>query len=46
MDCFEGCIEISDSYIQRINSLLNDYKNGNIESDLRTEVLRKLQIQN
>ena len=46
MDCFEGCIENSDSYIQKINSLLNDYKNGNIESDLRTEVLMKLQIKN
>lgn len=30
MDCFEGCIENSDSYIQRINSLLDDYKNGNV----------------
>lgn len=45
MDCFEGCIENSDSYIQRINSLLDDYKNGNIASDLRTEILRELQIQ-
>ncbi|SFB99451.1 Immunity protein Imm6 [Bacillus sp. OV322] len=42
MDCFEKCIENSDIYIQRINTLLNDYKNGDIEADLRTEVLRKL----
>jgi len=46
MDCFEKCIENSEIYIQRINSFLNDYKNGNIASDLRTEVLRELQIQN
>ncbi|NMD71264.1 hypothetical protein HHO41_13245 [Bacillus sp. DNRA2] len=46
MDCFERCVQNSDSYIQRINSLLDDYKNGNITSDLRTEVLRELQIQN
>lgn len=46
MDCFAKCIEDSDSYIQRINFLLDDYKNGNIASDLRTEVLRELQIQN
>ena len=46
MDCFEGCIEDSDSYIQRINFFLDDYKNGNMASDLRTEVLRELNIQN
>ncbi|HFK1545150.1 TPA: Imm6 family immunity protein [Bacillus albus] len=46
MDCFAKCIENSDSYIQRINFLLDDYKNGNITSDLRTEVLSELQIQN
>lgn len=46
MDCFEKCIENSDIYIQRINSLLNDYKTGDIASDLRTEVLKKLEIQN
>ena len=47
MDCFESCIENSNSYIQRMDSLLNnDYKNGNITSDLRTKVLRELQIQN
>ncbi|MCJ7989247.1 Imm6 family immunity protein [Priestia megaterium] len=45
MDCFERCIENSDSYIQRINSLLDDHKNRDIASDLRTEVLKELQIQ-
>ena len=45
MDCFERCIENSDRYIQKIKFFLEDYKNGNIASDLRTEVLRKLQIQ-
>ncbi|API92407.1 MULTISPECIES: Imm6 family immunity protein [unclassified Virgibacillus] len=46
MDCFSKCIEDSDSYIQRIIFFLDDYKNGNIAGDLRTEVLRGLQIQN
>ena len=47
MDCFEKCIEDSDRYIQRINSLLANYKNENIAaSDLRTEILKELQIQN
>ncbi|MBU8684316.1 Imm6 family immunity protein [Bacillus haynesii] len=46
IDCFEKCIEDSDSYIQRINSLLDDYKNGDIASDLRKKILRELQIQN
>lgn len=47
MDCFEKCIENSDRYIQRINSLLVNYKNENIAaSDLRTEILKELQIQN
>ncbi|CAG9612019.1 hypothetical protein BACCIP111899_01191 [Bacillus rhizoplanae] len=44
IDCFEKCIEDSDSYILRINSLLTKYKNEDITSDLRTEVLRDLQI--
>ncbi|MCY8371622.1 Imm6 family immunity protein [Bacillus haynesii] len=46
IDCFEKCIEDSDSYIQRINSLLDDYKDGDIASDLRKKILRELQIQN
>lgn len=46
IDCFEKCIENSSSYIQRINSFLDGYKDENIVSDLRTEVLRELQIQN
>jgi Immunity protein Imm6 len=44
-DCFATCIKDSNRYIQRMNLFLNDYKNGKIESDLRTEVLKKLQIQ-
>lgn len=44
VDCFEGCIENADIYIQRLYVLLEDYKNGNIMSNLRTEVLRKLEI--
>lgn len=46
IDCFEKCIENSSSYIQRINSFLDGYNDENIVSDLRTEVLRELQIQN
>ncbi|WP_019240757.1 MULTISPECIES: Imm6 family immunity protein [Bacillus] len=46
MNCFERCIENSNSYIRRIISLLDENKKGNIASDLRTEVLRELQIQN
>lgn len=46
IDCFAKVIENPDSYIQRINLFLDDYKNGKFLSDLRTEVLRKLQIQN
>ncbi|GGF84081.1 Imm6 family immunity protein [Paenibacillus aceti] len=44
MDCFERCVEESDSYIQRIVFLLEDCKNGNITSDIQAEVLKKLQI--
>ncbi|PTY79372.1 hypothetical protein B5V89_06410 [Heyndrickxia sporothermodurans] len=46
IDCFGKCIKDSDSYIQRIISLLDKYKSGNTTSDLRTEVLRELKIQN
>lgn len=45
IDCFEKCIENSDDYIQRINSLLDGYKDEQHPSDLRKEVLRELQIQ-
>ncbi|WP_018931495.1 Imm6 family immunity protein [Gracilibacillus lacisalsi] len=44
IECFKKCVENSESYIQTINSLLDDYSKGNIESDLQTEVLRELQI--
>ncbi|WP_175639263.1 Imm6 family immunity protein [Metabacillus schmidteae] len=43
-DCFEKCIEDTNSYIQKIISVLNDYENGNFVGDLRTELLRKLQL--
>jgi hypothetical protein len=43
---FERCIENADSYIERLNSLLNDDTNGKTVSDLRTKVLRILQMQN
>ncbi|PGM50283.1 hypothetical protein CN947_28280 [Bacillus cereus] len=46
IDCFERCIEDSAIYIHRINSLLDGYKDENIASDLRTKVLKELQIQN
>lgn len=46
IDCFERCIEDSDIYIHRINSLLDGYKDENIASELRTKVLKELQIQN
>ncbi|PKR82547.1 Imm6 family immunity protein [Heyndrickxia camelliae] len=46
MDCFERSIENADRYIQKINFFLEDYKNGNIATDLRTDVLRRLQIRN
>ena len=46
IDCFERCVENSDIYIHRINFLLDGYKNENIASDLRTKVLKELQIQN
>ncbi|MFC1287362.1 Imm6 family immunity protein [Bacillus paralicheniformis] len=46
IDCFEKCIEDADNYIQRINSLLDDYRNGDIASDLRKKILKELQIQN
>ena len=46
MDCFEKCIEDSDKYIERINYVLENYMNENIASDLRTEILKELQIQN
>ncbi|MCR9039739.1 Imm6 family immunity protein [Bacillus sp. L381] len=46
MDCFTKCIDNADSYIRKMNILLDAYKNGNIMGDLRTEVLRELQIQN
>ncbi|GLI82625.1 hypothetical protein ANABIO32_03120 [Rossellomorea marisflavi] len=45
MDCFAKCIKDSDRYIQRMNLFLDDYKIRKIESDLRKEVLKKLQIQ-
>lgn len=44
LDCFIKSIENSDVYIERINSFLDDYKDGDTEFDLRTEVLRELQI--
>lgn len=44
LDCFIKSIENSDVYIERINSFLDDYKDGDTEVDLRTEVLRELQI--
>ncbi|TWK23482.1 hypothetical protein CHCC20372_3889 [Bacillus paralicheniformis] len=46
IDCFEKCIEDADNYIQKINSLLDDYINGDIASDLRKKILKELQIQN
>lgn len=46
IDCFRECIENSDIYIQRIGSLLVNYNNEKIENDIRTEVLRELQLQN
>ena len=46
IDCFGKCIENSDIYIQRINSLLDYYNKENIASDIRTKVLRELQLQN
>ncbi|QII49847.1 hypothetical protein G3M81_14315 [Bacillus paralicheniformis] len=46
IDCFEKCIEDADNYIQRITSLLDDYRNGDIASDLRKKILKELQIQN
>ncbi len=42
IDCFENCMEDSDIYIKSLNSILEDYKKGNIVSDLRTEVLKAL----
>lgn len=44
IDCFEKCVEDSGSYILRINSLLTGCKIKDITIDLRTEVLRELQI--
>lgn len=44
IDCFEKCLKNSDIYIRRIDILLDDYKKGNIEPDLRTVVLRELKI--
>lgn len=44
LDCFIKSIENSDVYIERINSFLDNYKDGDTEVDLRTEVLRELQI--
>lgn len=46
IDCFEKCIEDADNYIQRINSLLDDDRNGDVASDLRKKILKELQIQN
>lgn len=46
IDCFERCIKNSDSYIKKINILLNYSKNWNIAPGLRTAVLRELKIQN
>lgn len=46
MDCFTKCIDNPDSYIRKMNIFLDKHKNGNIVNDLRTEVLRELQIQN
>ncbi|MDR4314812.1 hypothetical protein CHH55_20540 [Niallia circulans] len=46
MDCFGKCVENADSYIQRINFLLDNYKNGNIANDWRTEILKELQLYN
>lgn len=44
IDCFRECLKNSDIYIRRINILLDDYKKGNIEPDLRTVILRELKI--
>ncbi|MFP7691690.1 Imm6 family immunity protein [Bacillus subtilis] len=46
IDCFTECVDNADSYIRKMNILLDEYKNGNNGRDLRTEVLRELQIQN
>ncbi len=46
INCFERCIEKADSYIERLNSLLNDDTNRKTVNDLRTEILRELRIQN
>jgi hypothetical protein len=46
IDCFEKCVINPEIYIQRINSLLDDYKKGNNASDLRKEVLVELLKQN
>ena len=44
IDCFGKCLKNSDIYIRRIDILLDDYKKGNIEPDLRTVILRELKI--
>ncbi|MED4137278.1 hypothetical protein P4652_03265 [Priestia megaterium] len=41
---FERCIENAGSYIERLTSLLNDDTNRKTVNDLRTKVLRELQI--
>ncbi|MCR1992369.1 Imm6 family immunity protein [Bacillus subtilis] len=46
IDCFTECVDNADSYIRKMNILLDEYKNGNNGRDLRTEVLKELQIQN
>ncbi|CAF1721533.1 hypothetical protein NRS6084_00518 [Bacillus subtilis] len=46
IDCFTECVDNADSYIRKMSILLDEYKNGNNGRDLRTEVLRELQIQN
>ncbi|MCA4153672.1 Imm6 family immunity protein [Priestia megaterium] len=44
IDGFERCIENADSYIERLTSLLNDDTNRKTVNDLRTKVLKELQI--
>lgn len=45
MECFEFCVENPDFYVREIISLLKNYDSVyNNVSDIRTQVLRKLQI--